>query len=62
MKRYQFEEIVFWLSFIAWMISDVIELNSSIRILLLCNTCFNFFCAIYYALKDAKKTINNKKN
>lgn len=52
MKKYQYEEIVFWLSFIAWMISKNIDLKNIFQDILLINAGFNFLCSVYYAYKS----------
>ena len=54
MKSYQYEEIVFWLSFIAYQISYIPGFDIWVQNLLLINALVNMCCAIYYAYKHRK--------
>lgn len=54
MKSYQYEEIIFWLSFIAYLISCIASCDIWVQNLLLINAIINMFCAIYYAYKHRK--------
>lgn len=54
MKSYQYEEIIFWLSFIAYLISCIASCDIWVQNLLLINALINMCCAIYYAYKHRK--------
>ena len=54
MKSYQYEEIFFWLSFIAYLISHIASFDIWVQNLLLINALINMCCAIYYAYKHRK--------
>lgn len=55
MKAYQFEEIVFWLSFIAYLISRVANCDKWVQNILLFNSSLNLVYAIYFAYKNRKR-------
>ncbi|WP_290101809.1 hypothetical protein [Parabacteroides goldsteinii] len=51
MKTYQFEEIIFWLSFIAYMVSRIANLEGWMQTALLANACLNLISALFFAIK-----------
>lgn len=55
MKTYQFEEISFWLSFIAFMVSRMSGMPKFLQTALLIIVILNFLSAIYYAYKSVNK-------
>ena len=52
MKRYQFEEIVFWLSFIVYMLARIANVGDKTQTFLAIIVALNLCSAIYYAYKD----------
>lgn len=54
MKKYQYEEIIFWLSFITYLISRIANCDIWLQKLLLINVFINMVCAIYYSYKSRK--------
>lgn len=51
MKTYQFEEIIFWLSLIAYMVSRIADLEGWMQTALLVNACLNLISALFCAIK-----------
>lgn len=54
MKTYQFEEISFWLSFIAFMVSRMSGMPKVVTSALFIIVMLNFLSAIYFAYKSIK--------
>lgn len=50
MKTYQFEEIIFWLSFIAYMVSRIANLEGWMQTALLANACLNLISVLFLLL------------
>ena len=55
MKTYQFEEIIFWLSFIAYMVSRIANLEGWMQTALLVNACLNLISALFFAIKHVSE-------
>lgn len=52
MKNYQFEEIVFWLSFIAFLLCWIGNIEPILTSIVGAIAVFNFVSAIYFANKN----------